>query len=1461
MKFPTTFEFSSSNSIFLENFQVPSLFDNQVSFKNSYSTINNFFVDNNLFDNLYFSNLFFENFSFNFFTSDIFLIFLELTNNFIFHNFLNSSDLFLKSGTGSFFFLNLFANSTSLNFLDDYDLYTKSVVTYIDKIDEMSIFQNLENISSTYHYSVPNVKLAYPEPFIASPSFIHSDLWFTHIAVFQYWLWFIFIFIIVFFFLTFLCTVRWCNMRIRPRRETRGVSRSKCGDLITATVPVAWATSIIVNESTDAVDYYDGFGTTELVVGIRAYQWGWEYYYPKDIDLNYNIKPSYSAFIGNSLKYTKSSDTNLTTNNLWKYYQNKSNDQVITPAHMLVIPSDNHKLLNFYNFNDLGSSSVQEINAFKKIRMFSKTYTSNLNFIPNNFSSKYKLLSNLYINDLSFSDSYLYGLKRQHNFLSSSSLINNQSTFLDLKSVNKIANFNYKNNIIKSDSTSLTHTSYLKKNNNSGLSNDANRIQSIFKQLNNSNDYRLEKFFSYSNIISSINDKTKNKILYPVYKLFNFKLDKNINLNNFNEFNTLNQLNDLSLIDSNGEIRNYFFNKNFNYKSPTTFSSNNFLLASERYTRKFIKNSPSTVNYNYSTDFNTLNEYFVNSNSNFGLNNLTLLNLHNNNWISVPSSLKYLSARTSIDYPYSPILSNNPSINLFDYDEVKNSQGTGIPRLFQSEGDMSSSPLFGAYWNFYWANSNVEWRLNNSFDYNTINKSFYLPMFNFYYDYDFRNWQALEMLEDSYWESNYSIYNHDEYLSLAKDYYDYEYYNKFANFYNKLNRGDFAQNKILFSPFFKDTSSLGDFYTNSLYLDDFVSPVSLLKSKDFFIFHIFNVFNDIEESYESLKFLNHFYNNNNKLFLNINNSYFQPYSYLFVFDSFRSDYTGFSWFLDENNFNKNNLLNHALKNLDVQNLDFSFFNFDNNFNSNKLLRFNNSLNLRNTVKNSIVTYNSIQKVLKTRFDEGRSNTKLSDFANFYIKQPFISSSRIQYEKLLGKTKENFFKINFYKNSFQNHFNNFYDITSSLNFYFFDFPFLLAMKSDSSRYFWFDWFAKWGVCEVQPSSSSRYAIYGMPYFSKNFEFNPDDSDALNESETYLLRLSRARRSYLPNWVYTPYFYARNSSWYKNNIVFDILEQNDNKLVSVANLLNLMSWYWESLYFINYHNYLFTPSHSGNSSYAKLNWKPQNSIQSYYYNVSTLVDILTKREYLYREFLSNNNKIINLPFYLTSSPSNPLINEIKSSFLFTDPIVYNNEYSRDVYYNSLNFFNYTVVKSFLSTYTDFLNTSFINDYLFYYFFNNNSVNSLQTNSELYKNQYRPMRKGISNMIRLHATGAIALPIEMRVQILASSKDVIHSWAIPSAGIKIDCVPGYSSHKVMIFLVSGIFWGQCMEICGRYHHWMPIIVYFMKRDLFFLWCTHFVFLNNANNVLAINDRFYTDYTKTVSFDKYSWLSELNN
>jgi hypothetical protein len=118
-------------------------------------------------------------------------------------------------------------------------------------------------------------------------------------------------------------------------------------------------------------------------------------------------------------------------------------------------------------------------------------------------------------------------------------------------------------------------------------------------------------------------------------------------------------------------------------------------------------------------------------------------------------------------------------------------------------------------------------------------------------------------------------------------------------------------------------------------------------------------------------------------------------------------------------------------------------------------RFNDNISLRNPVRNSIVTYNALQKVFRSRFDEGRSNAKLEDFAMSFSSQPHITEPRYNYERLLSKNKENFFNINFYKTSILPTFNDEYAVFSSLNFYAFDFPFLLALKSDASRYLWFD----------------------------------------------------------------------------------------------------------------------------------------------------------------------------------------------------------------------------------------------------------------------------------------------------------------------------------------------------------------------------------------------------------------------
>lgn len=66
--------------------------------------------------------------------------------------------------------------------------------------------------------------------------------------------------------------------------------------------------------------------------------------------------------------------------------------------------------------------------------------------------------------------------------------------------------------------------------------------------------------------------------------------------------------------------------------------------------------------------------------------------------------------------------------------------------------------------------------------------------------------------------------------------------------------------------------------------------------------------------------------------------------------------------------------------------------------------------------------------------------------------------------------------------------------------------------------------------------------------------------------------------------------------------------------------------------------------------------------------------------------------------------------------------------------------------------------------------------------------------------------------------------------------------------------------MEICGRFHHWMPIIVYFMKRDLFFLWCTHFISENYTNSTLDINEKQFNDYIRLASYDKTTWLTEVS-
>jgi hypothetical protein len=129
-------------------------------------------------------------------------------------------------------------------------------------------------------------------------------------------------------------------------------------------------------------------------------------------------------------------------------------------------------------------------------------------------------------------------------------------------------------------------------------------------------------------------------------------------------------------------------------------------------------------------------------------------------------------------------------------------------------------------------------------------------------------------------------------------------------------------------------------------------------------------------------------------------------------------------------------------------------------------------------------------------------------------------------------------------------------------------------------------------------------------------------------------------------------------------------------------------------------------------------------------------------------------------MSNSPTNPLLKDVKAAFFFTNPTTFNVEYSREAYYSSLEFFNIHYVQPNFIT---LLKSLGVPATLAEAALNLNKKNPTSTSSfasENLKSQYRPMRKGITNMIRLHGTGAVAMPIEIRLQVLASSKDVIHS-----------------------------------------------------------------------------------------------------
>nr|YP_009128297.1 cytochrome c oxidase subunit II [Darthula hardwickii]AJP09349.1 cytochrome c oxidase subunit II [Darthula hardwickii] len=92
---------------------------------------------------------------------------------------------------------------------------------------------------------------------------------------------------------------------------------------------------------------------------------------------------------------------------------------------------------------------------------------------------------------------------------------------------------------------------------------------------------------------------------------------------------------------------------------------------------------------------------------------------------------------------------------------------------------------------------------------------------------------------------------------------------------------------------------------------------------------------------------------------------------------------------------------------------------------------------------------------------------------------------------------------------------------------------------------------------------------------------------------------------------------------------------------------------------------------------------------------------------------------------------------------------------------------------------------------------------------------------NEFRLFETdNRLIIPFKMNLRMLTSSMNVIHSWTIPSSGIKIDASPGRINQGSMFISRPGIFYGQCSEICGANHSFMPITMESINIKTFINW-----------------------------------------
>jgi len=103
--------------------------------------------------------------------------------------------------------------------------------------------------------------------------------------------------------------------------------------------------------------------------------------------------------------------------------------------------------------------------------------------------------------------------------------------------------------------------------------------------------------------------------------------------------------------------------------------------------------------------------------------------------------------------------------------------------------------------------------------------------------------------------------------------------------------------------------------------------------------------------------------------------------------------------------------------------------------------------------------------------------------------------------------------------------------------------------------------------------------------------------------------------------------------------------------------------------------------------------------------------------------------------------------------------------------------------------------------------------------------PLRALESDQFRLlEADNRTILPVNSQVRLLISSLDVLHAWTLPALGVKADAVPGRLNQMSFLITRAGLWYGQCSEICGANHSFIPIVIESVLTAQFINWIKQF-------------------------------------